>query len=61
MKTRLWPIGLLVIILASFINGQLIAHHVGGMLRELTRLMILIGLGIFLYGLFLKFKKDKTE
>lgn len=59
MKHRLWVIGLLIFICGGVINGQLITHHIGGLLREGMRLIILIGLAIFFYGLFLKFQKDK--
>jgi len=56
---KLWQIGLLVFVLAAFLNGVLINFHIGGILRELMRLVVLIGLLTFIIGL-MKRTKNKT-
>lgn len=61
MKTfPLWLIGLILVVAASVINGQLISHQIGGIIRDLFRLLILIGLALFLIGMFQKLiRKNK--
>ncbi len=51
-KSTLWLIGLAIVIGGSFINGVfLIPRDIGGLARELTRLVILFGIGLLIYGL----------
>jgi len=54
----LWLIGLVIIIAASFVNGLLIQNAVGGIAREGMRLIILIGIGIFVFGVIKAVKKQ---
>lgn len=54
---KLWPIGLIVVVVGSFINGLLIRNDIGGLPREGMRLIVLIGIGIFIFGLFKALKK----
>ena len=54
---KLWQIGLLVVIITSVVNGFLVKYEVGGIIRELARLVILLGLGLLIYGLFKRAKK----
>ena len=54
----LWQIGFLVFILAGVVNAVFVHFDIGGPLRELARLSILIGLVLFIVGLF-KRKKAK--
>jgi len=51
---KLWQWGLIVTIVAGFLNGQLVSHHIGGIIREFMRLAALIGLGVLIYGLISK-------
>lgn len=46
-----WLIGLVIVIVGSLINGQLIVHNIGGLLRELMRLAILSGIAVFIFGI----------
>ena len=48
----LWQKGLLIFFISGLINTVLINANVGGIPRELMRLMILMGLAIFIVGLF---------
>lgn len=58
MKTKsLWAIGLIVVLAGSFINGLLIHYGIGGLPREGMRLVILIGIFVFLFGLIQSFRK----
>ncbi len=47
---KLWQKGLLVFLIGGIINAVLIKYGVGGIVRELMRLVILAGLGIMIYG-----------
>lgn len=55
---KLWIIGLTVVLAGSFINGLLIRNDIGGLPRESMRLLILIGIGIFIFGIIKRFKKS---
>lgn len=48
----LWQIGLLIFILGGLVNTILMKAGIGGPLRELSRLSILVGLVILILGLF---------
>lgn len=54
----LWQIGLLIFILSGIISSFLVHFSIGGPIRELARLSVLIGSVIFIVGLF-KRKKQK--
>ncbi len=56
-KLKLWQVGLIVFILGGLVNAVLIRAGIGGLLRELMRLVILSGLGIFIFGLVKNFQK----
>ncbi len=49
MKT--WQLGLVVVLVAGLINGLLISAGIGGIIRELARLSILVGMGVLVFGL----------
>ena len=53
----LWQIGLIIFIAGGVLNAILINLEVGGLFRELTRLLILSGLVIFVIGLITRKKK----
>lgn len=53
-------VGIVVILFASFINGLLVEHNVGGLAREGMRLLILAGIVIFVFGL-IRSKKAKKS
>lgn len=53
---KLWKIGLLTVIIGGLINAILIKNEIGGIIRELMRLFILSGIGLFIFGL-LQLKK----
>ncbi len=59
MKSKfLWLTGLTVVIAGSFINGVfLIPRDIGGLAREGMRLVILSGLGLFIFGLIRSIKR----
>jgi hypothetical protein len=48
----LWQIGLIIFIASGVINTVLMNLEIGGILRELTRLSVLVGLVLFAVGLF---------
>ena len=54
---NLWLIGLIVVLVASFINGLLIRNDISGLPREGMRLIILIGIGVLIFGIFKALKK----
>ena len=56
-KLKLWQVGLIVFILGGLVIAVLIRAGIGGLLRELMRLVILSGLGIFIFGLVKNFQK----
>ena len=60
LKNNLWLIGLAMVVVASFVNGIFIRQEVSGLAREAMRLIILIGIGIFGFGLIKTLKKDKA-
>ncbi len=51
---KLWQWGLIIALIAGFLNGQLVSHNIGGIVRELMRLAALVGLGVLIYGLISK-------
>lgn len=53
----LWLVGL-AIVGASFLNGLLVQNDVGGIAREGLRVIILIGIGIFVFGIIKAVKKQ---
>jgi len=58
MKTKsFWLIGLIVVLAGSFINGLLTHYGIGGIPREGMRLVVLIGVFVFLFGLIQAFRK----
>ena len=54
---KLWHLGLLLVLLASLLNGLLIQYQITGLLREFMRLLILTGLVLFLLGLIQSFRR----
>jgi hypothetical protein len=54
----LWKFGLILLIAGGTINAVLINLEIGGILRELTRLSIIVGFILFVFGL-LRRKKAK--
>lgn len=56
-KMKLWQIGLIVIFGGACVNGLFVNMGVGGLLREAMRLVIFVGLGIFIFGLVRSFQK----
>ena len=54
---NLWLAGLIVILIGAFINGLLIRNNITGLPREGMRLIILIGIGVFIFGIFKTIKK----
>lgn len=54
-----WELGLIVILIGSLINGLLIRADVGGLIRELMRLVIIFGIIIFVLGIGRRFRKGK--
>lgn len=53
----LWQIGLLIFIVGGIINSILVHYSIGGPIRELMRLSVLVGLALFVWGLFKRKKK----
>lgn len=56
---NLWMIGLLIIVVGSAANGLLVQNDVGGIIREMMRVIILLGTGLFFFGIIQKLKKSK--
>jgi len=54
-------IGLLIVILGGLINAILIQNNIGGLLRELMRLVILSGFGMLIVGLVKSIGKSKPK
>ena len=54
---KLWKIGILTVILGGLINAILIQNHIGGFPREGMRLVILIGVFVFLFGSIRAFRR----
>jgi len=54
---KLWHLGLLIVLLASLLNGLLVQYQIGGLLREFMRLLILTGLALFCFGLIQSFRR----
>lgn len=50
-KMSLWQIGLIVFIVGLLTNTVFMSVGIGGLLRELSRLSVFVGLGIFVIGL----------
>lgn len=48
---KLWKKGLIVIVAGIVINTLLMNLGVGGIIRDLVRLSVLVGLGMLLIGL----------
>ena len=48
---KLWQKGLIVIILGGLLNTVFMRAGIGGILRELSRLSVFVGLAILLIGL----------
>ena len=48
---KLWKIGLLTFILGGLLNAVLIKNEIGGIVRELIRLIILTGVALFIGGI----------
>lgn len=58
MKSKnLWVIGLIVVLVGSLLNGILIRGGIGGVIRELMRLVILAGVFLLIFGLIRRSKK----
>ena len=51
LRMKLWQIGLLVFIVGGLINTVLMNAGIGGLLRELARLSVLVGLVLLAVGL----------
>ena len=51
---KLWHIGLILILVSPFISGLLISVGIGGLVRELLRLLTLAGFFLLIYGLIKK-------
>jgi len=50
-RMKLWQKGLIVIILGGLLNTVFMRAGIGGILRELSRLSVFVGLAILLIGL----------
>ncbi|MFZ5802026.1 MAG: prepilin peptidase [Candidatus Omnitrophota bacterium] len=50
-KIELWAVGLIVVILGVVANRMFAGLGIGGLLRELSRLAVLVGTAVFLAGL----------
>lgn len=48
---KLWQKGLLVIVLGGLLNTVFMKAGIGGLLRELSRLSVFVGLAILIVGL----------
>lgn len=59
-KISLIKIGLVILVFGILINTIFMKNNIGGLLRECSRLSVLIGFGIIVYGLVAKFLKKKT-
>ena len=58
MRFRIsWELGLIIILVGSLINGLLIRAEVGGLIRELMRLVIIFGIIVFILGIVRLFRK----
>jgi len=51
---RVWQWGLILVVGVGLVNGLLVSNNIGGVIRELMRLAILVGFGLLLYGLIRK-------
>jgi len=51
---KLWQKGLIIFIVGGVINTILIQAEIGGILRELARLSVIVGLGVLVFGLIKK-------
>ena len=51
-KRPLWKMGLIVFLAGGLINTIFLHVAIGGILRELARLSVLVGLGMLIAGLF---------
>lgn len=49
---KLWKVGLLAVIIGGLINAILIQNEIGGIMREFMRLVVLSGVGMFIFGIF---------
>jgi len=56
-KKKLWILGLGLVVAGAFINGLLIRNDITGLPREGMRLIVLIGIGVFIFGIFKTIKK----
>lgn len=54
---KLWLVGLIVVLVGSFINGLLVRNDIVGILHEGVRLLTLIGIGMFVIGIIKVIKK----
>ena len=54
----LWLYGLILIVVASLVNGLLMSQGIGSIVRELARLSILIGVGLFIFGIIRNLRKQ---
>ncbi|HNV86830.1 MAG TPA: hypothetical protein PKL97_07720 [Candidatus Omnitrophota bacterium] len=54
---KLWKMGIFTVVIGGLINAILIQNHIGGFPREGMRLVILIGIFVFLFGLIQAFRK----
>lgn len=58
---KLWQIGLLIVIFGGLLNAILIQNNIGGLVRELMRLVILTGFGILIVSAFKVVAKPKPK
>lgn len=51
---KLWQVGLIIVLVGSLTNGLLVSFNIGGLVREGMRLVIIIGMGLLVFGLIKK-------